>query len=84
MGHGLFTFPFFRERIRHLDHILHTMGCKWSLEDLLSDSKASINDPEYSQTASTALQIAIVDLLRSFGIVPAAVMGHSSGEIAAA
>ena len=51
---------------------------------LLCDSASTINEPEYSQTFSTALQIAIVDLLKSFGITPAAVVGHSSGEIAAA
>lgn len=32
----------------------------------------------------TALQIALVDLLHHAGIVPEAVVGHSSGEIAAA
>ena len=32
----------------------------------------------------TALQIALVDLLASWGILPVAVVGHSSGEIAAA
>ncbi|MCQ9186984.1 acyltransferase domain-containing protein, partial [Streptomyces sp. IBSBF 2953] len=32
----------------------------------------------------TILQIALVDLLASFGVVPVAVAGHSSGEIAAA
>ena len=40
--------------------------------------------PEYSQAMSTALQIALVELLRSFNILPSAVVGHSSGEIAAA
>lgn len=40
--------------------------------------------PEYCQPICTALQIALVDLLRSFGVYPAAVVGHSSGEIAAA
>ncbi|TQV93399.1 Beta-ketoacyl synthase [Cordyceps javanica] len=34
--------------------------------------------------ATTAIQIAIVDLLHSFGITPDFVVGHSSGEIAAA
>jgi acyl transferase domain-containing protein len=44
----------------------------------------NIDKPEYSQPISTAIQIALVELLESFGIVPKAVVGHSSGEIAAA
>ena len=39
---------------------------------------------ELSQPLCTALQIAIVDLLASWGVTPSAVVGHSSGEIAAA
>lgn len=37
-----------------------------------------------SQPLCTVLQIALVELLRTFGLVPRAVVGHSSGEIAAA
>lgn len=44
----------------------------------------NINDPAYSQPLCTALQIALVDLLESFGVTPDTVIGHSSGEIAAA
>jgi acyl transferase domain-containing protein len=47
-------------------------------------SESNINNPAYSQPLCVALQVALVDLLESFGIVPAAVVGHSSGEIAAA
>lgn len=54
-----------------------------SFADAISDQE-KISTPEYSQPLCTALQIALVDLLRSFNIVPAAVVGHSSGEIAAA
>ncbi|KAH6648898.1 acyl transferase domain-containing protein [Truncatella angustata] len=43
-----------------------------------------IDRPEYSQPLCTALQIALTELLRSFGIIPSAVVGHSSGEIATA
>lgn len=45
---------------------------------------SNVNEPEYSQVLCTVLQIAIVDLLRNFKVTPAAVVGHSSGEIAAA
>lgn len=37
-----------------------------------------------SQPLVTAIQIALVDLFQSWGINPHAVVGHSSGEIAAA
>lgn len=43
-----------------------------------------MDDPQHSQPLCTALQIALVDLLKSFNIIPGAVVGHSSGEIAAA
>jgi len=43
-----------------------------------------INHPECSQPLCTALQVALVELLRTFNISPVAVVGHSSGEIAAA
>ena len=45
---------------------------------------ARIDTPEFSQPSCTALQIALVRLLETFNIVPDVVVGHSSGEIAAA
>lgn len=50
----------------------------------MSESESRVNQPEYSQTMTTALQVALADLLRSWNLVPRAVVGHSSGEIAAA
>ncbi|KAL3488130.1 hypothetical protein BJX62DRAFT_253516 [Aspergillus germanicus] len=84
MGHGLLALPFLQNRLRELSSILHDIGCKWSLLELLEDAKAPINEPEYSQTYTSALQIATVDYFKDLNLHPAAVIGHSSGEIAAA
>ena len=43
-----------------------------------------MHSPDLSQLIRTALQIGLVDLMDSIGIQPKAVVGHSSGEIAAA
>jgi len=45
---------------------------------------ADVNDARYSQPVCTVIQIALVDLLEFWGITPAIVVGHSSGEIAVA
>ncbi|EDN96866.1 hypothetical protein SS1G_01792 [Sclerotinia sclerotiorum 1980 UF-70] len=86
MGHELMAYPVFHESLKVFESHLSNIGCKWSLlEELLKDDEASkINNSELSQTICTAMQVAIVDLLHSFGIFPATVIGHSSGEIAAA
>lgn len=47
-------------------------------------SESNVNDPTYGQSLCTIVQIGLVDLLRSWNVVPSAVVGHSSGEIAAA
>ena len=43
-----------------------------------------IDKPGLSQPLCTALQIGLVDVLAKWNVHPAAVLGHSSGEIAAA
>ncbi len=54
-------------------------------EELLKSQETSrVNQAEFSQPLCTCIQIVIVNLLRSWGIIPGAVVGHSSGEIAAA
>ena len=49
-----------------------------------SEDKAVIGKAEFSQPICTALQVALVDLLAAWDVKPSAVVGHSSGEIAAA
>ncbi len=58
----------------------------WSLQaEILADASASrVNEAAVSQPLCTAVQIMLVDLLRSANVHFDAVVGHSSGEIAAA
>lgn len=49
-----------------------------------AEQDTNVNKPEFSQTLCTVLQLALVNLLRRLNVRPAAVVGHSSGEIAAA
>src|SRR5262249_15773002 len=44
----------------------------------------TINAARYAQPTTFVLQVALAQLWRSWGIEPAAVMGHSLGEYAAA
>jgi acyl transferase domain-containing protein len=46
--------------------------------------ESRVDKAEYSQPLCTAVQIAVVNLLRRWNINPVSVIGHSSGEIAAA
>jgi malonyl CoA-acyl carrier protein transacylase len=55
-----------------------------SAELLKNKDETNINNAEYSQALCTVLQVALVDLLEYIGVHPAALVGHSSGEIAAA
>ncbi|KAH5055929.1 hypothetical protein HBI88_091050 [Parastagonospora nodorum] len=82
-------FPSYIATIRKLDGILANLGQdspRWTIEGALMEPAATslIHDVELSQPLCTAVQIALVDLLHSWGIVPRASVGHSSGEIASA
>ena len=86
MGRELIsTQPRFRKSLIKSDQILQGLGATWGLVEELSFDKSTsrIDKSKIAQPATTAIQIALVDLLGSLGIQPTAVLGHSSGEIAA-
>ncbi|KAF1961727.1 hypothetical protein CC80DRAFT_531559 [Byssothecium circinans] len=87
MGRALFEYGVFALSVAAMDSVLASLSIapSWSLKEVLNGaSERSVQEAEVSQTVCAALQIGIVDLFRSWSIVPHATVGHSSGEIAAA
>ncbi|PWY81670.1 polyketide synthase [Aspergillus sclerotioniger CBS 115572] len=86
MGKGLMAaYPVFRQSIRRIDSYMARIHAPFRIADILEAREhAQLSHPVYSQPICSALQIALVDLLASWGIHPDSVTGHSSGEIAAA
>jgi acyl transferase domain-containing protein/SAM-dependent methyltransferase len=87
MGRELMIYNVYRESVERADtYLTSELGASFSaIEELNKDEKSSrINKPEYSQPCCTIVQVALVDLLRHWGIRPKIVVGHSSGEIASA
>ncbi|HUU34591.1 MAG TPA: type I polyketide synthase, partial [Vicinamibacterales bacterium] len=77
--------PVFRRMLERCDEVLRPLA-GWSLlEELAADEATSrVADPELAQVTNFALQLALADLWASWGIIPAAVIGHSGGAMAAA
>ncbi|KAK9851186.1 ketoacyl-synt-domain-containing protein [Penicillium brevicompactum] len=78
----------FRNDIQAMDKVLQSANPapSWSIAESLLAPKAQsqIDDPRLSQPVCVAIQIALTNLLQKWGILFSAVVGHSSGEIAAA
>ncbi|KAH7305246.1 hypothetical protein B0I35DRAFT_362380 [Stachybotrys elegans] len=86
MGKELISHPVFEQSVTAANDYLQTkLDCKWSVWDELNRdaSSSQLHLAKYSQPICTILQIALIELLRSWGVEPVAVVGHSSGEIAA-
>ncbi|KAI0189868.1 reducing type I polyketide synthase 10 [Astrocystis sublimbata] len=89
MGRELFEeFPIFRHAIAEMDMALKALphAPSWLLQDAImnTDDGDLIHQPERSQPCCTAIQVALIQLLATWDIVPTFTVGHSSGEIAAA
>jgi acyl transferase domain-containing protein/acyl carrier protein len=85
MGAGLArVVPSFRERLERCDVTLAPLLGR-SLFDLLDGPDSGrLHETAFTQPALFALEWALADLWRAWGVVPAAVMGHSVGEYVAA
>ncbi|QQK39474.1 Hybrid NRPS/PKS enzyme, putative [Penicillium digitatum] len=82
--------PMFSDCIARLDRSLQELPTEhrpaWSLREELGKDKSlsHVGEAAFSQPLCTAIQIALVQLLRAANLKLTAVVGHSSGEIAAA
>jgi len=92
MGAGLYeSSAVFRGAFMRMQESLDSLPDKqdrptWSLVGELSApaAKTRVGEASISQPLCTALQVALVDVLRAAGVQFAGVVGHSSGEIGAA
>ncbi|KAF2188519.1 PKSKA1 [Zopfia rhizophila CBS 207.26] len=81
-------FPLAQKVIEELDGALKSLPDppQWTLLEELTSARSSeaLRQPEFSQPLVTALQLVLLEVLHDWDIKPEAVVGHSSGEIAAA
>ncbi|KAF6805807.1 hybrid pks-nrps protein [Colletotrichum sojae] len=79
--------PIFKKAIEECDKSLASLpdAPSWSLEKelLASAGDSRISEAEIAQPATTAVEICLARMLQASGVKFTAVVGHSSGEIAA-
>jgi len=84
MARGLYeTSPVFRAALEKCHELLRPHVRRPLLDVLYADA-AALDDTEFTQPALFAVEYALAELWKSWGVVPAAVLGHSAGEYVAA
>ncbi|KAG7203855.1 hypothetical protein KM043_017909 [Ampulex compressa] len=83
MGEKLLKFPIFAEAIQNCDSVLKPRGLN-IYEILTSKRKEVFDNILNSFVGIAAVQIGLVDLLTSLGVVPDHIIGHSVGELGCA
>jgi len=86
MGQGLYQGnAVFREAVEHADNIFQEIaGFSIKTEMMKSEEDSRITETQYAQPANFIIQYALTETMRSEGLEPAAVVGHSVGEISSA
>lgn len=76
--------PIFREVVQEIDEAFVPLS-SWSIRELLlsDESTSMIQQTDHSQPGIFAVQAGLTAIWKHRGIVPAATIGHSVGEIAA-
>lgn len=86
MGRQLFECePVFRHVVQACDDIFKRLA-GWSIQEamLADEADSKMADTVVAQPANFVLQAALTELWQSIGVEPAAVVGHSVGEVTAA
>lgn len=78
------VYPAFTESILRSDREL-SRYTNWSLVDELraDETRSRMGETDVAQPANFAIQIALAEQLKQFGVNPDALIGHSAGEVAA-
>lgn len=91
MGQELYqTQPTFRQTLDRCDEILRShlgksiLSILYPSQEMGLDASSQIDETVYTQPALFALEYALAQLWRSWGVEPDVVMGHSVGEYVAA
>lgn len=78
----------FRHTIRRLDRFLASLPSAppWNIEEEMRKPEhvSRVYQAEMGHPLTIAVQLGLVDVLQSWGVTPVVVLGHSSGEMAAA
>ena len=83
MAKALMPIKIFADKIEECHQILSTFDIDLK-HLLLSDDKKSMSSMTSKFCSTTALEIALFDVMKALNLIPDGIFGHSFGEIAAA
>ncbi len=86
MGHDLYASePVFAAALDEVDRVVYALSGIRLIDAINAEpARSRLDDVTVAQPALFGVAVALTALLRSWGLVPSAVVGHSLGEVAAA